>query len=134
VFRILMTVAAIDGVAFGLAALVAPELTISIIGGELNPLGLALLRQFGGTIIGYGLVDWFVRKLEPGPMRRGVAIGNLVTFAAIAIVVSIIISAGLLNALAWGIVAIHGFVSLGLVAVLVTSAGAGPIGSQVRND
>lgn len=67
-------------------------------------------------------------------MRRGVAIGNLVTFAAIAIVVSTIISAGLLNALAWGIVAVHGFVTLGLVAVLVTSAGAGPIGSQDRDD
>lgn len=111
-----------------------PELTISIIGGELNPLVLALLRQFGGTIIGYGLVEWFVRNLEPRPMRRGVAIGNLVTFAAIAVVVSIIISAGLLNVLAWGIVAIHGFVSRGLIAVLVTSADSGPIGSQVRND
>jgi hypothetical protein len=134
VFRLLMTVAAIDGIGFGLAALLAPELTISVFEGELNPLGLALFRQFGGTIIGYGLIDWFVRNLEPGPMRRGLAIGNLVTFAAIAIVVSTIISAGLLNALAWGIVAIHGFVSVGLIAVLVTSAGAGPIGSQVRND
>jgi hypothetical protein len=83
-------------------------------------------------MIGYGLVDWFLRNLEPGPIRRGVAIGNLVTFAAIAIVVSIIASAELLNALAWRIVAVHGFVSLGLIAVLVT--GTGPIGSQVRDD
>jgi hypothetical protein len=133
VFRILMTVAAIDGIGFGLAALVVPELTISVFGGELNALGLALFRQLGGIIIGYGLIDWFVRNLEPGPMRRGLAIGNLVTFSAIAITASIIASGGLLNALGWGIAAIHAFVSLGLIAVLVTSMGTEPIGSQVRN-
>jgi hypothetical protein len=134
VFRLLMTVAAIDGIGFGLAALLAPELTISIFGGELNPLGLALFRQFGGTIIGYGLIDWFVRNLEPGPMRRGLAIGNLVTFAAIAIIASIIASGGLVNVLGWGVVAIHAFVGLGLVAVLVTDRGTQPIGSPVRSD
>lgn len=121
-YRLLMTVVAANGIAFGLANLFVPDLVLSILGGEVDALGRSIFQALGGTILGYGLVAWFMRELDGGPMRRGVIAGVTISFAAIAAIVGIAAASGLLNALAWAIVAIHAAVAIGLLAVLLRPA------------
>ena len=121
-YRMLMIAVAANGIAFGLANLFVPDLVLSILGGEVDALGRSIIQTLGGTILGYGVVAWFLRELDAGPMRRGVIAGVAISFAAIAAIVGIAAAFGLLNALAWAIVAIHASVAIGLLAVLLRPA------------
>ena len=124
-YRMLMTVVAANGIVFGLANLFVPDLLLSILGGEVDALGRNIFQALGGTILGYGAVAWFVRELDEGPIRRGVIAGVTISFAAIAAVVGIATASGLLNALAWAVVAIHAAVAIGLLVDLLRPAGPG---------
>lgn len=118
-YRALMLVAAIDGVVFGLGSLLVPETILSVFGGETDDLGLATIRQQGGIILGYGVVAWFLREVDAGPLRRGVIAGVVVSFALTALIAALITTSGLINALGWVIVVIHAAVAIGLVWVLL---------------
>ena len=118
-YRALMLVAAIDGVVFGLGSLLVPETILSVFGGETDDLGLATIRQQGGIILGYGIVAWFLREVDAGPLRRGVIAGVVVSFAFTALIAALITTSGLINALGWVIVVIHAAVAIGLVWVLL---------------
>lgn len=126
-YRMLMTVVAANGTAFGLASLFVPNLVLSILGGEVDALGRSIFQTLGGTILGYAVVAWFVRELDAGPMRRGVIAGVTSSFAAIAAVVGIAAASGLLNALAWAVVIIHAAVAVGLLVDLLRSAAPRPV-------
>ncbi len=56
-------------------------------------------------------------------MCCGVIAGVTISFAAIAAVVGIATASGLLNALAWAVVAIHAAVAIGLLVDLLRPAG-----------
>jgi hypothetical protein len=117
-YRLLMILAALNGIAFGLGNLLLPDLVLSVLGGEVNALGRSLLQTLGATILGYGVVAWSVRELDHGPIRRGVSAGVAISFAAIAMVVALAALSGLVNFLAWGVVGFHAAVALGLLPFL----------------
>jgi len=117
-YRTLMLIAALDGVVFGLGSLLLPDVILTIFGGETNDLGLGITRQLGGIILGYGVVAWFLRALDPGPMRRGVMLGIVISFALTAVTAAVITLSGMINGLGWGIFAIHAAVAIGLLWVL----------------
>jgi apolipoprotein N-acyltransferase len=121
-YRSLMVLAAADGIAFGVGNLLLPDIVLSILGGELNALGRSVFQTLGAAILGYGVVAWFLRKLEDGPMRRGVIVGVVISFVAIAVVVGLAALSGLVNLLAWAVVAIHAAVATGLLLVLLRPA------------
>lgn len=121
-YRSLMVLAAADGIAFGVGNLLMPDVVVSILGGELNAMGRSVSQTLGAAILGYGVVAWFLRKLEDGPTRRGVIAGVVISFAAIAVVVGLAALSGLVNLLAWAVVAIHAAVAIGLLLVLFTPA------------
>jgi len=121
-YRSLMALAAVDGIAFGVGNLLLPDILLSILGGEVNALGRSVFQTLGAAILGYGVVAWFLRELQDGPIRRGVIAGVVISFAAIAVVVGLATLAGLLNLLAWAVVAIHAAVAIGLLLVLLRPA------------
>lgn len=124
-YRLLMILAAVNGIAFGLGNLLLPDLVLSVLGGEVNALGRSLLQTLGATILGYGVVAWYLRELDHGSTRRGVSAGVAISFATIAVVVALAALSGLVNFLAWGVVGLHAAVALGLLLVLF-----GPFASQ----
>jgi hypothetical protein len=121
-FRSLMIIAAADGITFGLGNLLLPDVILSVLGAEADPLGRSVFQTLGAAILGYGVVAWSLRDLEEGAMRRGVIAGIVISFATIAVVVGVAALSGLLDLLAWAVVAIHAAVAIGLLLVLLTPA------------
>jgi hypothetical protein len=124
-YRALMILAAAEGVGFGLGNLLAPDLVLSVVGGETEPLGRATLQQMGGVIIGYGVVAWCVRDMEPGSVRRGIIAGIVISFTFSGLMATIATASGLVNALGWAIVLVHAVVAVGLAWVLISDMAFG---------
>jgi len=118
-YRALMILAAAEGVGFGLGNLLAPDVVLSVVGGEADALGRVTLQQLGGVIIGYGVVARFVRDMAPGPMRRGIIAGVVISFTFSGLMATIATASGLVNALGWAIVLVHAVVAVGLAWVLL---------------
>jgi hypothetical protein len=118
-YRTLMILAAADALAFGLGSLLLPGVVLSILGGETDDLGRALLRELGAILLALGIITWFLRNLDDGPLRRGVTNGAAVGIALTAVIVGIVTASGMFNVLGWGIVAIHVLLALGMAWVLL---------------
>lgn len=121
VYRTLMMLAAADALAFGIGSLLLPDVVLSILGGTTDDLGRALLRELGAILVSLGLITWFLRDLDEGPLRRGVTGGALVGIALTAVIVGLVTASGMFNVLGWVIVAIHVVLAAGLAWVLVRS-------------
>jgi hypothetical protein len=119
-YRTLMILAAADAVAFGLGSLLLPEVILSLLGGETDALGRALLRELGAILLGLGVVAWFVRDLGEGSARRGVISGTFIAVALTAVIVGLVTASGMFNLLGWAIVAFHAVIAVGLAWVLLT--------------
>jgi hypothetical protein len=126
-YRTLMTLAAADAVAFGLVSLLLPDAVLSILGGQTDDLGRALLRELGAILLALGIITWFLRDLGEGPLRRGVISGAITGIALTAVIVGFVTASGMFNVLGWAIVAIHVILAAGLAGVLLRP-GAGPVG------
>jgi hypothetical protein len=126
-YRTLMTLAAADAVAFGLVSLLLPDAVLSILGGQTDDLGRALLRELGAILLALGIITWFLRDLDDGPVRRGVTSGAITGIALTAVIVGFVTASGMFNVLGWAIVAIHVILAAGLAGVLLRP-GAGPVG------
>jgi hypothetical protein len=118
-YRALMMLAAADALAFGLGSLLLPDVVLFLLGGETDDLGRALLRELGAILLALGLITWFLRDLDQGPVRRGVTSGTLVGIALTAVIVGIVTASGMFNVLGWAIVAIHVILAAGLAWVLL---------------
>jgi hypothetical protein len=123
-YRTLMILAAADAVAFGLGSLLLPDVVLSLLGGETDDLGRALLRELGAILLALGIITWFLRDLGDGPLRRGVVSGAITGIALTAVIVGLVTASGMFNALGWVIVAIHVILAAGLAWVLLRPAAA----------
>jgi hypothetical protein len=124
-YPVLLAVAAVDGLLFGLLFLLLPDTAISVFGGQLDPLGALLVRQLGGVITGLGLLNWLIRKVGDGDVRSAVIVGNVTAFAVIAVTAAIGAASGIINILGWGVSAFHAMVAIGLVMTQVWSSSSG---------
>jgi hypothetical protein len=118
-YRTLMILAAADALAFGLGSLLLPDVLLTLLGGTTDDLGRALLRELGAILLALGLITWFLRDLDDGPVRRGVTSGTVVGIALTAVIVGLVTASGMFNVLGWAIVAIHVFLAVGLAWVLL---------------
>ena len=118
-YRTLMILAAADALAFGLGSLLLPDVVLTLLGSETDALGRALLRELGAILLSLGIIAWFLRDLDDGPVRRGVTSGTVVGIALTAVIVGLVTASGMFNVLGWAIVAIHVLLAGGLAWVLL---------------
>ena len=107
--HLLLTVAAVIGLVFGLGLLVAPAPLLRLYGLTTDTTGLLLARLFGVEFIGYNIVAWLTRAADPLPTDsapRALVRAHLVseTFGA---VVSAAAVRGLGNPLLWTVTALY---------------------------
>jgi hypothetical protein len=98
---------------------------LALLGGRVDALGRMIFQTLGGTILGYGVMAWFLRDLNDRSIRRGVMAGVAISYAIVAVVVGSAAASGLLNLLAWPIVALHGAVAIGLAVLWFTAVSVG---------
>lgn len=108
-----MTVTAIGSLLFGLGYLLFPETLLALYGDSMNPSSQWTARYLGGTILGFGVVNWLGRNIRSGVALRAIIAGTF-TVSIIGFVVSIF---QLLNnsdsMYVWAIAVIYFLLSLG---------------------
>ncbi len=114
----------IVAILFGVGFLFVPETLLPLYGAPspVDAHAVVNVRYFATALIGWGLINWFVRTSHDREALRAVLIGNvagevlglLVTFQAML--------AGLQNALAWSTVLVYTLLAAGSLYLLVSDA------------
>jgi hypothetical protein len=118
-FRSLLMIKAAVCLFFGTLLLLLPVQLLSILGASLGPAGTFTAREYGAAVIGTLMLTWFARNMGASPARRPILL-HLLVYDAIGVVVTLTaILSGTLNVLAWGIVAVYLFFSVGSGYLLI---------------
>ena len=123
-YRNLMVVLAAVGVAWGITALLVPDVLAQLYGGSLDPFGRAFTNVGAAIAVGFGLIDWSVRNLQDPAPRRSILIGNLVAITLVALVLLLNTASGTFNVLGWAGAAIHAILAAGVLLALLRAARA----------
>lgn len=117
-FQTAMSVLAGYAIAFGVPALLAPDLVYSIFDGSFpDEFTRTVARDHASLALGLGVIAWLARRVTAADARRAIAIGAAVGLALAGVSVAIGILNGAANALAWAIVLTHFALAAWLVFV-----------------
>ena len=108
--HLLLTVAAVIGLVFGLGLLVVPAPLLRFYGLTTDTTGLLLARLFGVEFIGYNIVAWLTRAADPLPTDsapRALVRAHLVSETLGALVSAAAAVRGLGNPLLWTVTALY---------------------------
>jgi len=122
-YRILTVVLGAVGIAWGITALLVPEVLAQLYGGELDHFARSFANVGAAIAVGFGLMDWSMRNLEEPAMRRWVMISNLAAVTLVAMVLLLSTASGTFNSLGWIGAAAHGALAAVVLVTLVRSEG-----------
>jgi hypothetical protein len=116
--KVFLAIAAAIGVLYGIAFVVIPELTLATYGMAQDGSTVLAGRYFGLTLLGLGLVAWFVRETSDAKALRGV-LSALAIQSAVGVLVSIFGTVnGTMNAMGWSAVLIYLVLFVGYIYYL----------------
>jgi hypothetical protein len=111
--KTLLVIKAIVCLFIGLPILLVPDFTYSIFGATLAAGGIFAAREYGASMMGNLMLTWFARNSDESAARYAIILA-LFVYDAVGVVVTLIaILSGVLNPLAWLIVLIYLFFTLG---------------------
>jgi len=122
-YRILTVVLGVVGVAWGITALLLPDLLSQLYGGELDPFAQSFANVGAAIAVGFGLMDWSVRNLQEPAVRRWVLISNLAAVTLVATVLLLSTASGTFNSIGWIGSAAHAALAAVVLVTLVRSEG-----------
>lgn len=112
-FRSLLTVKAAVCAVFGLQLLFVPSFLLELLGTTVGDGGTVMARAYGAALLGTLVLTWFARNAAESEARQPILL-DLLVYDAIGLVVMLVaVLSGVLNALAWGIVFVYLFFSVG---------------------
>ena len=112
-FKALMTVKAIVCLGFAPVLLFFPAWIIGLLGAAYGSGTALTAREYGATLVGNLLLTWLARGVEKGVARTAI-VWDLFIYDAIALIATLILLFKKeLNPLAWGVVAIYLFFTIG---------------------
>jgi hypothetical protein len=112
-FRTLLIIKAVVCLVFGVTLLLAPGLLLGVLGAELNDGGTFTAREYGAALIGTLLLAWFAKDVKAADARGAILLDLLIYDAIGVVVTSLVVFSGVLNALAWAIVIVYLFFTVG---------------------
>jgi len=111
--KTLLIIKAIVCLCLGIPILLVPGFTYSIFGATLAAGGIFAAREYGASMIGNLMLTWFARNSLESDARWAIVLALFVYDALGFVVTLIAILSGALNPLAWLIVALYLFLTLG---------------------
>ena len=112
-FRTLLIIKAIVCLVFGLFLLLAPGTLLNLLGTALNDGGTFTAREYGAALIGTLLLAWFAKDVKAADARGAILLDLLIyDFIGMVVTFSVVLS-GVLNVLAWSIVVVYLFFTVG---------------------
>lgn len=109
----LLTVTAVIGALYGVVTLLTPAAYLRMLGLDPNPSAVLQARYFGAAVLGAGLMLGMARKAAEPVVQRALSLGNFVVVAGSAVVTSLGLASGLLNAVGWAFLASEVLLALG---------------------
>src|SRR4030066_1665274 len=103
--KTLLIIKAIVCLCLGIPILFVPEFIYSIFGATLATGGVFAAREYGASMVGNLMLTWFARNSQESDARRAIVLALFIYDAVGFIVTLITVIAGVLNPLAWLIVA-----------------------------
>jgi hypothetical protein len=122
--KTLLTITAILSFLNGLFYLFAPELSLSLLGGTTNAIGVLNTRYFGAAALGIGVIAWFARNIYTWEFQRIIVIGIFTTLSISAIIGFAAIRSGVFNEVGWLIVGADSFLSIGFLLIFIRKLGS----------
>ncbi len=112
-FKTLMTIKAFVCLGFGPVLLLFPAWILGLLGAAYCSGAALTAREYGAALVGNLLLAWLARSVDRGVAHRAIA-WNLFVYDAIGLAATLtLILQGVLNPLAWGIVAVYLFFTVG---------------------
>ena len=112
-FKTLMIIKAIVCLGFGLPMVILPEFVYGIFGISLTAGGAFAAREYGAAMLGNLFITWMARSSDQSKARRAIITGML-AYNAVALVASVVtFLLGDFNLIAWSIVLIYLFFTIG---------------------
>ena len=112
-FRTLLIIKAVVCLVFGLFLLLAPGALLNLLGATLNDGGTFTAREYGAAVIGTLLLTWFAKDVKAADARGAILLDLLVYDAIGVVITSLVVLSGVLNVLAWSIVVVYLFFTVG---------------------
>lgn len=117
--KTLLIIKAIVCLCLGIPILFVPNFVYSIFGATLAAGGVFAAREYGASLIGNLMLTWFARDSQESKARWAIILA-LFVYDAIGVVISLIaVISGVLNPLAWLVVALYLFLALGFGYFLI---------------
>ena len=104
---ILLLVAFIVELVFGIGFLIVPGPMLDPFGVILNATATTFARLFGSSLISISLILWFARQCDQSLLKRGVAYSLFVYYLISTVLLLLTVLAGLMNVLGWIVISIH---------------------------
>jgi hypothetical protein len=112
-FRALLIAKAAVCLVFGIYLLAAPASLFGILGGSLSGAGPFAAREYGAAMIGTLLLTWFAKDVQARDARAAILM-DLLVYDGIGVLITLwVVVTSVLNALAWGILAVYAFFTVG---------------------
>ena len=118
-FRTLLIIKAGVCLVFGLFLLLAPGVLLNLLGTALNDGGTFTAREYGAALIGTLLLAWFAKDVKAADARGAILLDLLIYDFIGMVVTSSVVLSGVLNALAWSIVVVYLFFTVGSGYLLI---------------
>ena len=112
-FRTLLIIKAAVCLVFGLFLLIAPVTLLNLLGTALNDGGTFTAREYGAALIGTLLLTWFAKDVKAADARGAILLDLLIYDLIGVVVTSLVVFSSVLNALAWAIVVVYLFFTVG---------------------
>ena len=112
-FRSLLVIKAVVCLFFGVFLLVAPGSLFGLLGAALNAGGTFTAREYGAALIGTLLLTWFAKDVKASDARGAILLDLLIYDLIGMVVTSLVVLSGVLNVLAWAIVVVYLFFTVG---------------------
>ena len=112
-FRTLLIIKAAVCLVFGLFLLLAPVMLLNLLGTALNDGGTFTAREYGAALIGTLLLTWFAKDVKAADARGAILLDLLIYDLIGVVVTSLVVFSSVLNALAWAIVVVYLFFTVG---------------------
>ena len=119
-FRNLMVIKALVCLVFGILLIAIPDILLSIFGATLSDGGIFTAREYASSLFGNLFLCWFAKNAVESDARRAIIIALFVYDLIAFIMTTITVISDVLNPLAWSIVFVYFFFTLGFGYFLIT--------------
>ncbi len=93
---------------FALGFIFAPGTMLGNFGVTLDTTSTILARMFGSALVGFPILLWFARKSDNMEFKKGAARSLFAYYLVSTVPLVIAETTGLMNALGWSVVGLHG--------------------------